>query len=420
MRRRDVRYGRHAIRSVPAVVAQRGAGRVLLVCGGRSFEASGAARVLPELSRIAEVTRWSEFAPNPDATDLARGLELLAAVRPDLVLGIGGGSTMDLAKLLTGFAGITDLAKLREVIRAGDRVTARRLGLVLAPTTSGSGSEATHFAVVYLGEEKFSVAGDPLRPDVVILDPELSRSAPPYQRASAGIDAVAQGIESLWAAGATAASRRWARHALGLLLPAIERFVHRPTDPTARAMAIGSHLAGRAIDISRTTAAHALSYAITKRYGVSHGHAVALTLGPLIEAHGRAAADQLQPAVSATAHGAAMREVLAMLGATSPVGGRQRFAELLSAIGLPGRLPVAGAPGAVRVALDDLVRAANPERLGNNPVRLTRAELRNLLLNVTTREEMHTDGPDLGRAPDPQPGGVSPAGARVPRRPDPP
>jgi alcohol dehydrogenase class IV len=375
--RRDVRYGVGAITRTPEVVAELGARRVLLVCGGRSFEASGAARMLPELERVAAVRRWSEFAPNTDAADLAAGLAIAAEFRPDLVLGVGGGSALDIAKLLTGYLGRVEPRHVEVAIRGGDRVTGRPVRLVLAPTTSGSGSEATHFAVVYIGDEKFSVGGDPLRPDVAILDPALSLSGSAYQRATSGIDAVAQAIESLWAAGATDASRRWARHALRLLLPAIETYVTDPDERSARAMAIGSHLAGRAIDISRTTAAHALSYGITKRFGVSHGHAVALTLGAFLEEHSTAPPEQLQPGIDPATHAEAMAEILTRLGAGYGQAARERFVALLRRLGLEPSLSGIGAG-----SRDDrlaLAEGVNAERLGNNPVPFTPARLAQLV-----------------------------------------
>lgn len=361
-----IKYGVDAITRAPQVIAELGARRVLLVCGRRSFEASGAASVLPPLQRIVQLRRWSDFAPNTDAADLTRGLAIVDEFRPDLVLAVGGGSAMDMAKLLTGFAGITDPAKLHDAIRSGDPITRRELGLVLAPTTSGSGSEATHFAVVYVDDQKYSVAGGPLRPDAVILDPALTLSGSRYQKATSGIDAVAQAIESLWAVGATEQSRRWARHALRLLLPAIEPFVDTGDKESARAMAIGSHLAGRAIDISRTTAAHALSYAITKRYGVSHGHAVALTLGAFIEAH--AAVDSLRPV---------MTEIVQRLGGTDGPTARERFQALLERLGLGPRLSQIGCttPEERR----QLAAAVNLERMGNNPVRFDQDGLTALL-----------------------------------------
>jgi alcohol dehydrogenase class IV len=375
--RRDVRYGMGALLRVPQVVTELGARRVFLVCGRRSFEASGAARVMPALERVAEVHRWSDFAPNTDSADLLPGLRLMEDVGPDLVLGIGGGSAMDMAKLLCAFVGTTGQDKLHELIRSGETVTSRTPGMLLAPTTSGSGSEATHFAVVYIDGDKFSVAGPGLRPDVVILDPVLSLSGSRHQRATSGIDAVAQAIESLWAVGATEESRRWARHALRLLLPAIETYVNEPTDVSARAMAIGSHLAGRAIDISKTTAPHALSYAITKRYGVSHGHAVALTLGGFIAAHGRAGSGDLRPGLSPSHHAHAMDLVYAALGAGNPHQARSHFTGLARRIGLTLRLPEVG----IVTAADTewLASTANGERLANNPVMFTTERLAGLL-----------------------------------------
>ena len=371
--RRDVRYGDGAVRRVPDVVAGLGARRVLLVCGGTSFDASGAASMLPDLERVATVHRWSGFAANTDAADLVRGLRIVEDFRPDLVLGVGGGSAMDMAKLLCAFPGVTDEDKLHHAIRAGDRITSRVPRLVLVPTTSGSGSEATHFAVVYIGDEKFSVAGPVLRPDVVVLDPSLTLSGSRYQRATSGIDAVAQAIESMWAVGATEASRRWARHALGLLLPAIETFVKEPDAGSARAMAIGSHLAGRAIDISKTTAAHALSYGITKRYGISHGHAVALSLGGFIEAHSDAETFRLRTEVDRARHEHIMAEVKRPLGAGSGAQAREHFNALLKRIGLiPVPLPAASD---VAEECRRVVGAVNVERLSNNPIVFDESEL---------------------------------------------
>lgn len=377
---RDVRYGRDAILRAPDVVIEVGGRRVLVVCGTRSFEASGAARMLPSLERAATVRLWRDFGANPDAAELAQGLGVVADFRPDLVLGVGGGSAMDMAKLLCAFADLPDRAALPAAIRAGRPIGVRSPRLVLAPTTSGSGSEATHFAVVYVDDEKFSVAGESLRPDVVILDPVLSMSGSAYQRATSGVDAIAQAIESLWAAAATDLSRRWARHALGLLLPAIEGQVDHPDEEHARAMAIGSHLAGRAIDISRTTAAHALSYAITKRYGISHGHAVGLTLGAFIEAHGQVTPDRLQAAVDPRQHAAAMAQILECLGVASARDARHWFAALLRRIGLDPSLHAAGA----RTAADRraIAAAANPERLGNNPARFTVDQLAELVEGI--------------------------------------
>jgi alcohol dehydrogenase class IV len=369
-------FGDGTVGKIPELARDMKASRVMLVTGRGSFESSGASKIVPDLEGVAEVFRWSDFAVNVDAGDLQRGVDLSRDFRPDLIVGVGGGTVMDMAKLLCAFEAIPDGDDLFTSIRSGGSVDERRPRLVLAPTTSGSGSEATHFAVVYIGEEKFSVAGPAMRPDEVVLDPELTLSASPRQKAVSGIDAVCQAIESSWAVGATGDSRAMAREALARLLGNIVVFVNEPNGDSAHEMSAGSHLAGRAIDVSKTTAAHALSYAITQRHGVSHGSAVALTLGTLIETHADADRRALQPEIDKEVHARAMAVVLKALGTVDGAGGRGRFDELLADIGLPARLSDVG------VGQNDLPAIAssvNLQRLQNNPVAFTGEELEGVL-----------------------------------------
>ena len=370
--------GAGSVERLPEVVRSLDAGRVLLVCGNRSFDASGAARVLPALEAVAEVVRFSGFRPNTDARDLATGLDLIAEHRPDLVLAVGGGTAMDMAKLLVAYAGRSG-DDIDATIAAGQRITDRELGLVLVPTTSGSGAEATHFAVVYLGSEKHSIAGPALHADAVVLDPELSLSGSTHQRATSGIDAVAQAIESLWATGADDDSRGYARQALTLLLPALVPYVTSdvPDAQLAHDVTHGAHLAGRAIDISKTTAAHALSYGLTKGYGVPHGHAVGLTLGAFIAAHADAGTDELQERIEPPTHRAVMDEILALLGASDGDAAHRRVDGLLTELGLEPGLAANGVTTAAQRRA--LAEGVNVERLGNNPVVYDTAGLEALL-----------------------------------------
>ena len=370
--------GDGAIADLPELVRDLGAQRVLLVCGRRSFEASGASRVLPDLEEVVTVTRWSDFRPNSDVEDLAVGLDVLAASQPDLVVAVGGGTAMDLAKLLVAYEGLEPDA-LAATIRRGEAITSRRLGLVLVPTTSGSGSEATHFAVVYVGMDKFSIAGPGLYADAVVLDPQLSLSGSSYQRATSGIDAIAQAIESLWASAADDRSRGHAHEALELLLPAIVAYVRTPDpDPAvAHAMTLGAHHAGRAIDISRTTAPHALSYGLTKHHGLAHGHAVGLTLGACIAVHAAAAPEDLLEHVDPDEHEAAMSAILHLLGAADAEEAHRRFDELMEQVGLTPGLEQHGVVTAEQRAV--LARGVNIERLGNNPVAFDTPGLEDLL-----------------------------------------
>ena len=378
LRRDQVTYGTGAVARLGELVRHHGAQRVLLVTGRDSFEASGASACLPGID--ADVQRWCEFRPNTDAADLIDGLAIVRDFDPDLIVGIGGGSPMDMAKLLIAYDTIDPLEtnSLHDAIMTGAKVEQRSRGLMLIPTTSGSGSEATHFSVVYIGEDKYSIAGPAMRPDAVILDPLLALSGSNHQRATSGVDALCQSIESLWAVAATDESRRYARHGLALVSTHIREFVNQANERAARAMCIGSHLAGRAIDISKTTAAHALSYGITKRFGVDHGNAVALTLGAFIDEHHTVLSTNQLDRLQADA--AALRASLHVIGDTigSPANGRSWFRSLLADISLMATLNEAGIRNPQSVT--QLAESVNVERLGNNPVSLDQSQLKALLV----------------------------------------
>ncbi|MDX2379665.1 MAG: phosphonoacetaldehyde reductase, partial [Acidimicrobiia bacterium] len=360
MPHRAIAYGDGALRALPGRIGDDR--RVLLVTGRDSFDSSGASDVVEPLRRIAVVRRWCDFAPNTDAGDLWNGLQVVAEFEAEVIVGIGGGSVMDMAKLLCAFRGVESEEQLHAAIRAGRSIDVRGVGLILAPTTSGSGSEATHFAVVYIGDEKFSVAGPALRPDFTALDPNLAMTGSAHQRATSGIDAVCQAIESRWASGATRRSQRYAEFALPVLLANLEPFVVEPDARTARAMQFGSHLSGRAIDISKTTAAHALAYGISKRYGVDHGNAVALTLPHFIEVHDDVAPERLNPSVDPAAHRCAMEFVRASLDASDGERARDAFIALLDRIGLPSTMSGVGYQPSD--GFEALVGSVNVQRLG--------------------------------------------------------
>lgn len=346
-----------AVRELPRVVRDLGIGRMLLLTGRGSFTASGAAEILPELQRIAEVEIWSDFSPNPAVDDLLVGAEILRAFEPDGIVAVGGGSVLDMAKLLATL-GDASPADVPDAVRRNG-VSTRSRKLVLVPTTSGSGSEATHFAVAYIGHEKFSVAHPTLIPDFVIIDPTLTTSASRYQKATSIIDAIAQAVESNWARSATDSSRGFAQAALTDLVTAAPAFLDGDSEAAVTA-ARGSHLAGRAIDLSKTTGAHALAYALTSRHGISHGHAVAITLGAFARMHAAA------PATSGGDDARRDLETVArIIGADGPEQVGDQLDSVAADLGLELRLNALGVP---RSDLAMLAASVNHERLANNPV----------------------------------------------------
>lgn len=327
---------------------------ILLVCGRHSFQASGAEAWFAEAG-LGDLPRFDDFAINPKEEDVIQGLQVFHQIQAKAVIGVGGGSTLDMAKLLAYF-GSTGTT-LSEYLEHGRPASPSLSPLLAVPITAGTGSEATHFAVVYRGTRKYSVADPALLPDAVWLVPEWTASMSPYQTACTGMDALAQGIESLWANGATPESRGFARQAVHLALHTLPTVVEAPT-PDARAdMQEAAYLAGAGINISKTTGAHAFSYILTSQFDLPHGHAVALLLPFFVDLHQRAG--------------------ITVEGVT-----RDRLSDLLRRIHLARTLPV-DASTLTAILLDNV----NMERLSNNPVPVTPEFISSVARHLTGKKE---------------------------------
>ena len=213
---------------------------IVLVTGRSSYSACGAEALLSPCLGGKSVTHLKTVGENARAEDVEAKRGQIPH-RPDAFVAVGGGTAIDTTKLLRGLDG-------------------ERPPFLAVPTTAGTGAEATRFAVYYDHGKKMSADDVRYLPTDQLLIPEFTAAQTPYQRASTEFDAYAQAVESLWAVGATDESRAFARKALDLMASGDQM--------------LGSYWAGRAIDISRTTAAHALSYYMTATYGIPHGHAV--------------------------------------------------------------------------------------------------------------------------------------------------
>lgn len=343
---------------------------MLLVTGRDSYAGSGAEEALRSSFRSLAVHRFYEFQANPTLEDVKIGVSMARQVKPDGIVAVGGGSVIDMAKAISIL--VENPGQEETVATGKSRGSGRRIPLLALPTTAGSGSEATHFAVVYVGSDKFSLADISLIPDVVLVDPSLSGTMSPRLTAVTGFDALSQGIESYWAVGANRQSRTWAAKAIKAIFPVLREAVRAPTLALRQDMAYGALCAGRAINISRTTAPHAISYFLTNRWGIPHGHAVALTLPHFLEVN----ADFSRPltqGLDAQSHRRAMSDLLSLLGCVDPSDGARALRTLLTDVGLevnPRDL------GISRIRdIEAIQRAVNMERLSNNPVIVTPADV---------------------------------------------
>ena len=208
---------------------------------------------------------YNNFSCNPKEDEVKSALD---AVKSDfdIILAVGGGSVIDFAKAFKYYS-------------KSDKK------LIAIPTTAGTGSEATQFAVLYINGTKTSLDKPEILPEYAIVDSQFVENNPKYLKACTAMDAFCQAVESYWAVKSTDESRSYAKEAIELCRDNIVEYVNNIDIVASENMARASHLAGKAINISRTTAAHALSYKITSEYGLPHGHAVALSIRDLFKAN---------------------------------------------------------------------------------------------------------------------------------------
>lgn len=217
---------------------------------------------------------FSAFTPNPNYEDIIQGIELFQRSNCDAIVCLGGGSCIDVAKVIK-YSCHSSLDDSTPTFKQPYRFPL--VPLIAIATTSGTGSESTRHAAIYLSHMKQSFSHFSLIPDVVIFDPALILSVPPFIKKSTALDAFCQCVESTWSKKATPKSRRYARRGIALFKSCLDGYLAGEEEATAQ-MQVVANLSGKAINISETTAGHAMSYGITTKYGVPHGYAVALSL----------------------------------------------------------------------------------------------------------------------------------------------
>ena len=297
---------------------------------------------------------FSAFHSNPDLSDTEKGAVLFRKEGCDGLLSIGGGSSIDTAKAIKAWLNAESEEDL-----IGNRLNRSEVCPHIAvPATAGTGSEATQFAVVYLNGNKLSLNHLKLMPDGVILDASLLDSLPIYHKKSCALDALAQGIESYWSKSATDDSRVYAYLAMIGVLDNLKNYL--AGDPHAADEILdASYQSGKAIQMTRTTAAHAMSYMLTRRLGLAHGHACMLTLPTLWEI--MAVREEMQP-------------LLQDLSGKMRLGDIRMAPRLLKGILYDLEMEIPPVPE--DSILEELASSVNIERLNNHPVTLTKEEIK--------------------------------------------
>jgi alcohol dehydrogenase len=248
--------------------------KIFLLCGKKSFVTSGSEILFKELMQNKKVKLFYKNSELPILEELIDIIKEIKKFKPDLIFAVGGGTVIDYAKIANVVDDRSNLADL--IVNYSYPFKKKYTNLAVIPTTAGSGAEVTSNAVIYVDGIKHSFESDLLIPDNFFLVPEFLISAPNKIKASAGFDAIAQALESLVSKKSNNQSVDYATKSLRISINSYISFLTNPTLKNATEMSIASNLAGKAINISKTTAPHAASYPFTSLFNVSHGHAVGL------------------------------------------------------------------------------------------------------------------------------------------------
>ncbi|MHA1543579.1 MAG: iron-containing alcohol dehydrogenase, partial [Alphaproteobacteria bacterium] len=279
---------------------------------------------------------FDNVSADPLEAEILEGAEKAKEMEADGVIGLGGGSPMDAAKAI---AVLTKSAKPIGGLYGLNRVTDGRLPLMLIPTTAGTGSEATPYAVITKPTgEKISITDPASFPDIALLDPDLTMGLPPHLTAATGIDAIVHAIEAFTSKGNKSEfSDRDALKALKLLWGSVPEATKNGNNLKARADALmGAFLAGQTIANAPVGGVHALAYPLGGLHHIHHGLSNALLLPPVMRFNARAAAPlyaELADAVMPNLSGPDKARTAAFIGALE---------DMIEACGLETKLSQVG------------------------------------------------------------------------------
>lgn len=326
----DLVFGAGAIGEIGALAAALGSGRPALIVADRFLQQTGAVDAI--LARLAEkgvaASAFSDFAGEPKAKDIAAPVATARREGAGLVIGLGGGSALDIAKIVACCA--AGEADPGHYALAANPLPGAPLAKILIPTTAGTGSEANGIAVFAADSgKKLWLYGPEAKPDIALLDPELTLTLPPNLTAWCGMDALVHAFESATSRRTNRIAELYSHKALSLICGALERAVRQPDDIGARGdMLLGAFYAGFAIENTGTGMGHCISHALAALGQVHHGHATALAFEATL------------PWV-AGAGGPAMGAAAAACGLAGPEGLADFASGLMDRIGVERRLPPA-------------------------------------------------------------------------------
>ncbi|WP_462410567.1 1-propanol dehydrogenase PduQ [Neobacillus sp. Marseille-QA0830] len=299
-----VYYGNHSLESLQDLHVERA-----LIITDQMMVKLGTAEKITKLLPDASCTIFSEVEPNPSLETVKAGLSAFLTVQPDLLVALGGGSPIDTAKAILLFAQQVNN-------KAGGALNVKRPLFVAIPTTSGTGSEVTSYAVVTdtARNVKIPLSDDSMYPDIAILDEQLTKSVPPSVTADTGMDVLTHAIEAYVSLQATDFTNIFAERAIKDVFTYLLRAYRFGEDLEARGkLHLASCMAGAAFTNATLGINHSLAHAVGAKFHLSHGKSNAILLPYVIQYNGGLCDGTVQTSEAARRY----TEISQMLGLAS-------------------------------------------------------------------------------------------------------
>jgi alcohol dehydrogenase class IV/choline kinase len=318
-------------------------------------------------NKLPDIT-FCEYSPNPKYEEVLDGLKVFKANNCDSIIAIGGGSCIDVAKAIKFYSTYeideTLINKKPEYVYTK---------MIVVPTTAGTGTESTRYSVIYYNGEKQSLTHDCLLPNMVILNGNLLDKLPVYQRKATLLDALAQAIESYWSVNSTEESKEYSEKSIKLILKYYKDYISGSNSNLEEIM-LASNYAGKAINITQTTAPHAFSYKITTLTGISHGHAVWITL-PWIFSYMINIVKDIRDSNSTDY----LINIFESLARIFDLSSREQLSCFLFEFFNEFKLET---PKISSVTIKLLVKSVNQNRLKNNPIKMDETDIHKIYCNA--------------------------------------
>ena len=277
-------FGRGSFKSLGRGISTYGNFKnVLLICGRKSLRRSGYLNKAIKLLSGKKITLIDSVESNPEVSFIDGVLRCVRKKKPEVVVGIGGGSVIDVAKVVALLA--DKRYSLRGVLDKNIPLNGKGLACIAVPTTAGTGSEVTATSSLWQKScgLKLTLRNENMFPNLAIIDPLLSLSLSPYQTAIGGLDTLSHAVESYGSKKTMIFTQAFSLNAVELVFANLKKAFNNPKGLIYReSMSLASLYAGLAISNTGTTMAHAVSYYLTAQFGIPHGLACALSLSRLI------------------------------------------------------------------------------------------------------------------------------------------